>query len=154
MHTDILSEKDRKALCDFLFEKASDEDLLELAHQTKSRQLRIQSDLSDIKKFVGSTGFSKPVTSVEPTSTPVKAEKAKAEPVADESKTNITPPGTASKRIGSSNKDTIMRLLKDKPRTASQINAGINGVQNNTDALLKLLWDRKELKFDGREFYV
>jgi hypothetical protein len=159
MHTDILSEKDRRALCEFLAEKATDEDILAAVKQTKDRFLFIQDELNDVKKFVGSNRFSQTKSAVESVTEektdPIPA-KVKSTPVVPEvsSSPNVEPPGVASKRVRGGTRDTIIRLLTSKPHTAGQINAGVNGVQNNTDAVLKLLWSRKEIKFNGSTFYV
>lgn len=153
MHMDILSEKDRRALCDFIFEKATDEDILGVVKQTKERFLYVQDELTDIKKFVGSGRFSDQPKTSAPVKTPVKAEP-EPEKVEVSAVPNVEPAGTPAKRVGGNTKQTIVRLLESKPLTSAKINAGLNGVQTNTDAVLKLLWTRKELKFNGQEFYL
>lgn len=152
MHMDILSEKDRRALCDFIFEKATDEDILGVVKQTKERFLYVQEELTDVKKFVGSGRFGEAIKAATPVKTPVKQESIT--PVEVPQVPNVEPPGTPAKRVGGNTKQTIVRLLELQPLTAAKINAGINGVQANTDAVLKLLWTRKELKFNGQEFYL
>lgn len=111
---------------------ASDQDLLRLSAMLRHWETTEANEVKWLQQAVNA----EPHVSFEKTNTPRK---------------NEPPPGTACQRIGSETKEKIMSAL---PAPLSSISAVIGQRQESTSALLRLLWNRNEIKFDGEEYYV
>jgi hypothetical protein len=71
--------------------------------------------------------------------------------VQDKPRNNVEPPGEACSRIGSETKEKIYAAL---PATLDGVCNALKQRQTSTSALLKLLWNRNEVKYDGSTYYV
>ncbi|WP_018609556.1 hypothetical protein [Uliginosibacterium gangwonense] len=63
---------------------------------------------------------------------------------------NTTPEGTATTRIGAETKASILKAL---PATLDVVAKSVKRQPLIVQDLLKLLWERGEVKFDGTEYY-
>ena len=61
------------------------------------------------------------------------------------------PPGIACTRIGQDTADAIMKLL---PADIETIEKAIKRKRFDAEALLKLLWERNKLGYDGEVYHV
>lgn len=154
-----MNQNVKEALCDWIFDAATDEELTNFASEIMSRQQRETRMVKDLAEFVGFNpinGKMKPVVPV--------VEKRPVQPVfaalpTDESKPKITnqlaqPPGQSSAKIGSETRDKIRTHLKDGPETIDGLAALIKRPVAATQSLMKLLWDRKEVIYDGEKYML
>jgi hypothetical protein len=69
---------------------------------------------------------------------------------------NISPKWAACSRIGSDTKDALFKHIGDHPMgclaDVEHIAKKIKRTPDQTKALLQLLWDRREIKYDGINF--
>lgn len=162
MHKDILNENDRKVLCDYLAENAPDELLLRAVEDTREHRKFVQDEFEGVRKYIGagkffpSTGQVK--TTVQPYLTQSSEDDTKKQLSLVESvnqkSSNTEPPGTPVKRIGSGTLAQITRKLQEGPATLAAINQFINGNQSNTQSILRLMWDRKQVRYNKRGEYL
>lgn len=73
------------------------------------------------------------------------------EPKAAEPKPNVKPPGIATTRIGGETAHAIKAML---PATLEVIAKGVKRKPADAADLLVLLWNRKEITFDGENYNV
>lgn len=149
-----LSDDDRSRILEFL-KTAPDIILLEAAHNLKAEYVRSQETFEQVRKFMSlrsavlvnaPEGAS---IETEPEPTPAPSPKAKSH-VAK----GTEPPGTAAGRIGSKNRDAILGCLRRGPNDLEGISRHIKVGKNYLPPLLKLLWSRGEIKFDGTVFSI
>lgn len=148
-----LTDPERKRLVDFLLREADDATLLDAVSDTVAQHTRSKSEFKRLNVQLGippvaSAGAQGSAT---PAPTPTKAQQ-EAPPIAPAEATNQEPPGEACTRIGSDTKVAILGILRRGPANANKINAGINGKAGNTQKLLKLLWTRNLVTYDGEKF--
>jgi hypothetical protein len=74
--------------------------------------------------------------------------------VLPEVRLNKVPPGFATTRIGQDTAADILRILDGAPATLEHIAKGIKRKPDDAQGLLKLLWERKKLSYDGEHYYV
>lgn len=153
MHQDILTEGDRKVLCDFLFRNAADETLLRVVEETKDHHQYVRSSFDSLRKFIGVSKFTADPTPI-PAKAPEKEEPVRPPNLIGKERPNTEPPGQAANRIRSATQTTIERHLKDGPASADAINRVLNGVLSNTQSGLKLLWTRKVIGFSNGEYWL
>jgi hypothetical protein len=75
-------------------------------------------------------------------------------PAEPEVRLNKVPPGFATTRIGQDTAADILRILDGAPATLEHIAKGIKRKPDDAQGLLKLLWERKKLSYDGEHYYV
>lgn len=141
----LKSDEQRVEMLAYLSTHASLDELIELVSNVVERKKRYLEDYRRLSQMIErpTSAVSAPTTqSKEPVQTPVE-EKAVTEP-----------PGTAAGRIGAATKIAINKVLSQGPLSPRDINARINGKTDNTNSLLKLLWKRGEVKWDGEKYYV
>jgi hypothetical protein len=136
MYVNYLSATERQTLLALLSEQASDYILLRACESTVDERIQMRIDMTEISKAV------KKVPPPTPAATAAK-------PVVIPSTSNVEPSGEAAARITNGSKEAILAALSTGPLTASAINTAIKGKADNTSRLLKLLWTRKEISFDG-----
>lgn len=149
----------KEALCDWIFENATHEELANFASDIMGRQQREQKMVRELAEYVGfnpATGKVKVI--------PPAVEKRPVQPVfaalpVDENKPKLTlaliePPGEASSKIGAETRDKIRAHLQDGPETLQGIASLIKRPSNVTASLLKLLWNRKEVIYDGEKYML
>lgn len=143
----------RKQIIEFVAERATDEELLQLASEVKARRQRESSLESELGNYIGVnriTGKSKDQAAVAAPKGSVSApDEVTSAPAAPK---NVVPPGNATARIGSDTKALIERHLKGGPDTADKIAVIIKRTPAQTRDLLKLLHDRKLVVFDGAKY--
>lgn len=136
-----LSSEERRRLTVYLEAHATDDVLVGAVADTVEAIARSKAEYKRLSAQLG--------TPPKPAEEPAKI--AVVEPVPVQS--NVPPPpGTAASRIGAVNKLAIETVLKRGPATPRDINAGINGKTDNTHALLKLLWQRGAIQWDGEKY--
>ena len=154
-----MNENVKEALCDWIFETATDEELANFASDImsrKQREMKIVKELADYVGFNAASGKTK--------ATPQVVEKRPVQPVfaalpVDEAKPKVTnplvePPGDPSSKIGGETRDKIRAHLKDGPETLGGIASLIKRPSGATQQLMKLLWNRKEVIFDGEKYML
>jgi len=147
MHKDILVESDRKVLCDFLLEHATDDILIRASEDTKDHYQTIKNDLDGLKKFIGVSKFFLGIPTAANTQERKKLEVQEVVPIVEVEE----PPGFPAKKVSPKTVGLITRVLQAGPAKEEFINAAINGILTNTRSVLKLLWSRKTLKYiDGK----
>lgn len=149
----------KDALCDWIYDHATDEELAAFASDVMSRMQREQRLVKELAEFAG---FNPTTGKVKPVVAPV--ERRPVQPVfaalpVDETKPRVTsalmaPPGEASSKIGSDTREKIRNHLKEGPETLQGIAALIKRPSSATQSLLKLLWDRKEVIYDGDKYML
>lgn len=154
-----MNENVKEALCDWIFKTATDEELTNFAADIMSRKQREAKMVKELAEFVG---FSAVNGKVKPVVQPV--EKRPVQPVfaalpVDEAKPKVTnpliePPGDASSKIGGETRDKIREHLKDGPETLQGIAGLIKRPSSATQSLMKLLWNRKEVIYDGEKYML
>lgn len=154
-----MNENVKTALCDWIFETATDEELTNFASDIMSRKQREAKMVKDLAEFVGFNAASGKAKVVAP---PV--EKRPVQPVfaalpVDDTKPKVTnplqePPGDACSKIGSDTREKIRAHLKDGPDTLQGIAGLIKRPSSAAQSLMKLLWTRKEVIYDGEKFML
>lgn len=154
MPKDILLPQDRKVLCEYLLENATDEIILRAVQDSKEYRMNVQSDFEGVRKFIGPSRFFNSPAAKQPSVTMETVQAAKVAVATTPKTSEYEPPGTPAKRIGSSTLEQIKRLLTKKPATIEDINICINGTISNTASLMKLLWVRKTVGYNNKEFHL
>ena len=149
----------KEALCDWIFENATHEELANFASDIMSRQQREQKMVKELAEYVGFNPVNGKVKVVAPV-----VEKRPVQPVfaalpVDESKPKVTnpliePPGEASSKIGNDTREKIREHLKDGPETLQGIAGLIKRPSSAAQSLMKLLWNRKEVIYDGEKYML
>lgn len=147
----MLKDYQRTNLLDWVNKHATDEEILQFVDRVVDREKDEANVLGTVSKYIGiGVVHKKPGEEYAP---PVVEESVKPSKKAVETdlKPSEEPSGTAAKRIGTATKDAIRGYLRNGPATDEMINKAINGNIGNTKGLLKLLWERKDLKYvDGK----
>ena len=169
---ETLTKEDRQAILAFLSENATDEILLRAAQEVKEYKMNIQSDLQEVVRFIGIGKFvqsKREIAKVDEkevaTRTPVKiwepsnemkegSYQGKSVLENNSMLNNVTPLGSASKKIGSASKELILRKLGEKPLSENELCILLGKPVGVARPLLKLLHDRGLIKFDGSKFYL
>lgn len=144
MQANILNEEERGKLLSALAD-APDEILLDAVRQKKEWRCRIQSDFDALKGFVGARKQEAQAPQ------PTRAEEPQQEEEEIKKVVNKRPPGTATKSIKSATEEKISKLLVH-PREAEEIRRCLSAPIEHTTNLLRLLWERGKITFDGK-FY-
>jgi hypothetical protein len=139
----LLTDTERSTLLAYITECATDEMLIAAVESVQAAREFVSSSMKSIRAKLPTKAVSKPL--------PAYSEEAVPKPIEPE---NATPPGTASSRVGGTTEQSITRLLGSKAASESEINDFLKGKLSNTRSVLKLLWQRKKLKFNGKEFYL
>ena len=145
MYINGLTNDERHILLTELEKYASDETLVAAVEETQFTRAKLRSSVAEFKKkrtTIEST------VSATTTVTNVVDIESKNPP----EKKNVEPPGTAAQRVVTSTIEKITKCLKHGPEPLSSINTFIKGREDNTKAVLKLLWQRKLIEFDGSEY--
>ena len=105
----------------------------------------------DAKEFLSELFGKKAVTSAFPAPTPSPSEPIyEAEPEAPATPKKVVPPGISCTRIGQDTAAAIMKLL---PAPIEVIEKSIKRNRVDAEALLKLLWERNKLGYDGEVYH-
>jgi hypothetical protein len=148
----MLKDYQRTNLLDWVNKHATDEEILQFVDRVIDREKDEANVLGTVSKYIGvGVVHKKPGEEYVP---PVVEEDVKhsKKVVEDDLKPSEEPSGTAAKRIGTATKDAIRGYLRNGPATDEMINKAINGNIGNTKGLLKLLWERKDLKYSEGKF--
>lgn len=136
-----LSSEERRRLTAYLETHATDDVLVGAVADTVEAIARSKSEYKRLSAQLG--------TLPKPVEGPARVAAVAPAPI----QSNVPPPpGTPASRIGAVNKLAIETVLKRGPATPRDINAGINGKTDNTHALLKLLWQRGAIQWDGERY--
>ena len=138
----VLTERDRQALLDYLSENATDDVLIRAVEELKEHREYVRNSMISLNKYLGTR------PSAAPTPLPPADEPAAAPTIVpDTRKANISPGAPSISKIGSNTKGELLAQLKVKPRSLSELG------QKYTEHM-KLLWSRGEVKFDGERYYL
>lgn len=155
-----LTDTEREKLLTKLVE-APDDILLAAVSDMRRRYVEAKDDMKELNGFVGIHFTVAPKAPLDPKQSQWNAaELAKLPESAPLVLNNTTeefiaqPPGPAAKRITKASQDPIMAKLQ-VPATAEAVNKFLGrgaGKLPETQALLKLLWDRGLIRFDGTNY--
>lgn len=134
---EVLKQEDRETLLKFLADNASDQALVTAALDVKAERENLRNQFQSVANYLGRKPAAKPVE----TSSPVPT--IATQPVASEVP---SPPGEACSKIGSNTRATLLARCA-KPTKPEDIGRAFF-------PHLKLLWQRKELVWNGSEYYV
>lgn len=138
----------RTSIVTFISEKGNDEELLQLAAEIKARRSRENTLESELGNYIGVNRLSGKPRDTTP-AVPVSA----VEPQAPQKKP-VTPPGTATSRMGADTKALIQRHLSKGPCSAQELSVVIKRNLTQTHDLLKRLWEKKEVTYDGDSYIL
>lgn len=141
----VLTNAERVKLITYLGNFASDQILLDAVSDTIGQ---ISHSKSEYKRLASQLNVGRETSASEPD----KKTEVKEDVLSTTESEGPEPPGTAAGRIGAKSLAEIKAVLSKGPLSPRDINAGINGKTDNTNALLKLLWTRKVLKWDGTRY--
>jgi len=147
----ILHDDERTALIESL-RFAPDEILLDAVRQVKEWRHGVQKNFEELRKYCGLAGKELPTPNFSKAAPP----PVEAPAVQHEAATGVNkkPPGTACSRVGGETKEKITTRCM-KPSTLIEINKFLGrgeGKLEETKSLLKLLWDRGEITYDGSTY--
>lgn len=133
----ILNEEKRAKIIQYLQNNASDQTLLDAVSDTLDQINRANDSFKRVHEKLD-----------------VKAKPAKEtqQETPQETTQGPEPVGKAAGRIGAKSLAEIKYALAKGPLAPRDINAAINGKSDNTNALLKLLWQRGVVTWDGTRF--
>ena len=138
-----LTNSEREKLTQYLLAQAGDEVLLQAVKETVDSKEYTKSEYKRLSSQLGvkdSAHKSEAKTEV------------KSEPKPEEKPEGKEPPGTAASKIRQATQMAIEKVLKHERLSLRDVNASIGGKIDNTKALLKLLWKRGSVDFDGESY--
>lgn len=152
-----MKEPVKQALCEWIFKTATDEELTTFASELMNRKQRETKMVGELATFIGFSAVTGNVKNPPVERQPVKPVFAAI--AVDETKPSVInplqePPGDASAKIGGTTRDAIRAHLKDGPDTIAGISALIKRPVPATQQLLKLLWSRNEIIYDGEKYML
>jgi hypothetical protein len=137
----MLSESEREALLRSL-SGAPDEVLIDAVRQRKDWMKNIRSSFDEVRSFVGM----KVMETIKPPLivTATKADLTPSVEAAPKQRPNVNPGRSSISKIGTKTKDDLLREL------------GLHGILpgGKFEEHLKLLHNRGEVKYDGKEYYL
>lgn len=128
-------KNNREKMLAYLDGLASNDDLVKLCTILRNGKDAERLTIAALNAFV-------PVDAPEPEVIPTPPDRR-----------NINPGWTACTRIGGITRDTIHSVLNLGSCGLKGLQNAINRNELDTCALLQLLWDRGEIKYDGQEFW-
>lgn len=144
--TNLLTDDERRLLIDELSSFAPDYVLLNAVAETVEIRANINKDMTEFKTrrnkrlAVQQSAPDAPVITTPP---------VKETPIAS----NVVPPGEAAARVTTPTVEAVKRRLSDSSATLEDINRFIGGKLDNTVRVLKLLWSRGAIGFNGTTYY-
>lgn len=66
---------------------------------------------------------------------------------------NVSPGWTACQKIGTDTKELLLKELPGRVNDPAHIAKKIKRTEEQTKALIQLVWDRGLIKYDGQDFY-
>jgi hypothetical protein len=95
-----------------------------------------------------------PVWSAETSDVAAKVETEHGEPAHDkDEQINTEPPGVATKSVHKVREQEIVDFLRTARKTADEVRRHIKAPLEHTINILRLLWDRGIIKYDGSSYY-
>lgn len=149
----VLGATERSVLLEYLSKYLTDSELVALVSNIQSERERTKSDARAAAKRMGpnvATALDEHKEAASKTLTP--ADEAPA-PVSKVVKL-VEPPGEAAARITEASVKAILERLKKPEATLEAINKELKGKMDNTQRLLKLMWVRKQIVFNGSEYFI
>ncbi len=139
----LLSTTEREALLKTL-SSAPDEVLLDAVYRVKERHLNIQKDMKEVNSFVGLRITEAPTPRFAASAPPPPVNSVPpASEAAPNKRKDISPGPSSIGKIGTKTKEALFEGLKDGTQPSDKWSEH-----------LKLLWQRHEVKFDGKEYYL
>lgn len=131
-------------------EMACDDVLLRAIEDHMGRVHAEQSLWEQVRGFVGNP-HPRPTVPAAPAAAPVSAGADEPAPGDEDEDTDVEPPGEACTRIGADTKSSILAFCR-KPKALEDIRKHIKKGEADTVRLLKLLWVRDDLRYDGESY--
>lgn len=148
-YENLLSNDERQILLIELERFASDEILLAAVNETQAERMRQHHEMTAIKKKRNSGSPTLLTQSIK------VAEEIKIEVTETQAVKFIEPPGEAAARVVTATTGKIMDILQmQKGSTIVELNRCISGRLDNTERVLKLLWKRNLVVFDGVKYFI
>ena len=152
MYINELSESERALFISYLGKYLPDDRLVMLVEELQESRAQIRKDVRACAKTMGENPVSAIIEHEERKERmPLASAVVSVEPVINE-RLYIAPPGDMAARITDASKTTILSLVVNG-NTFKNIHSALSGRPDNTQRLLKLLWSRKFIKFDGEKYY-
>jgi hypothetical protein len=155
----LLTDDERRLLLEELSINASDDILLNAVEQANDMRANISKDMSEFKvrrnKRLAAQGQISTVAAAAQAETAAPIDQIVGVVVAAEQPKlgNKEPPGETAARVTTPTLEAVKRKLQGGPAAADDINRFIGGKLDNTQRVLKLLWARGVVGFDGTKFY-
>lgn len=144
--TNLLTDDERRLLIDELSTFAPDYVLLNAVAETVEIRANISKDMTEFKArrnkrlAIQQTVPDTPVVAIPP-------------PVKEVAMANVSPPGEVAARVTTPTVEAVKRRLSDSSATLEDINRFIGGKLDNTVRVLKLLWSRGAIGYNGTTYY-
>ena len=139
----ILSTTERDALIKTL-SAAPDELLLDAVHRVKDWRAGVQSSMKELQSFVGLRVIEAPAPRFAASAPPPPVNSVPpASEAAPDKRKDVNPGPSSIGKIGTKTKDMLFEVLK----TGAQ-------PEKKWDEHMKLLWQRHEVKWDTKEYYL
>lgn len=144
-YLNLLSNDERQLLLNELEQHASDDILLSAVAEAKAARQRMSSDLAEFKKQRNK-------------GTPTLLTQSKdneSKIVVESIVVYVEPPGEAAARVTAATVTAVTKMLNTSDdATLAEINTRLKGTQSNTERVLKLLWKRKLVLYDGERYFI
>ena len=154
MYINELSESERALFVDYISKFLPDERLVMLVEELQETRAQTRKDMRACAKNMGANTVAALIEHEELRSAHAAVIVKSDEPTqeAPKGKVYVEPPSEAATRITESSRDKILSLTLNG-NTFANIHKALGGRPDNTHRLLKLLYTRQLIKFDGDKYY-
>lgn len=154
MYINELTESERALFVDYISKFLPDDRLVMLVEEIQEARTQTRKDMRACAKTMGENPVSAMIKHEEHKERTPLVAAITNEQAADivTKKPFIQPLGEAAARITESSREKIMSLTKNG-NTFENIHKVLGGKPDNTHRLLKLLYTRQLVKFDGEKYY-
>lgn len=145
----------KRAICDWIYTTATDEELTNFAEDVAQRQKSAQAAVERLTKLIGMDG---PIT-IAPAVKPVEPVfAALPTDVPAENKVDLSmlqvPPGEAASKMSNDVREKIRSHLAIGPETISGLAQLLKRPKGATQSIMKLMHNRKEVIYDGEKYIL
>lgn len=149
-YLNLLSNDERQLLLNELELHASDDILLSAVAEAKAARQRMSSDLAEFKKQ-RNKGTPTLLTQSKDTEAKIVVELESA----PTKKVYVEPPNESAARVLSTTTEIIIGVLNASDGVVlAEINKQLKSTLDNTERVLKLLWKRKLVLYDGERYFI
>lgn len=140
----------RSVICEWIAATATDDELLQLAASIKDRKQHETKLVTDVAGFMGVNAF----TGKKREPLPTAVTKVATETVHELLPAPVEPPGVAASKIANETIEKIRNHLMVGPETINGIASLIKRPVKQAEPVMKLLWERKIVTYDGEKFKI